>query len=119
MFGFANGSGGGVRGLLASCVADGDDCGRQNVSKRTAGTARSADRIRKWAAHMFTPAEGAIIFSDGADLQGFVAGADVVRTSRRSKTFTPIRAWRSPWKRWRNQGEVGQGNRFSPPPNNF
>src|SRR5713226_2628921 len=101
----ANGSGGGC-GTPGSCASDGDDCGRQNVSQGRA--ARSADRIRN-GRHTCLHRQRRHHFSDGADLQGFVAGADVVR--RRSAAEPLHQSGRGGHRRsgGANQSEVGQG----------
>src|SRR5260370_29376051 len=70
----ANGSGRG-RGAPGSCAADGDDCGRQNVSQGR--TARSAHRVwngRDACLHR----ERGHHFPNGADVQRPLIGVDVV-----------------------------------------
>src|ERR1700682_1554917 len=71
---FANGSSGRC-GAPGSCAADGDDGSRQNVSQGR--PPRSTDRIRD-GRHACVHRKRRHHFSDGADVQGFVAGVDVV-----------------------------------------
>src|SRR5260370_33967348 len=70
----ANGSGRGC-GAPGSCAADGDDCGRQNLSQGR--TARSAHRVGN-GRDDWLHRQGGHHVADGTDVQGPVTAADVV-----------------------------------------